>query len=255
MLTSCGIFLDGKAFSREKQMVVAVGVTIEGEKVILGFVETGSENHRVIRQFFQELKKRGLRVDQDILFIIDGSKGIRKAVDEEFPETSFVQRCQWHKREDIVSYLSEGDKAHYRSALQKAYEKWRWGSNYIASTLINEAFEKGYNIAHGTTSTSEHVAKIYEQLKKNNYKITLLLCNSTDKNRVASLTKSQSSLQYALRTRVMVAPVRAVQPIEPDRAAGSGRMHETAFADVDPDVADVAGAAEEHQVGGRQPLG
>ena len=54
---------------------------------------------------------------------MDGSKGIRKAVDEEFPDTSFVQRCQWHKREDIVSYLNESDKAYYRSALQKAYEK------------------------------------------------------------------------------------------------------------------------------------
>ena len=41
--------------------------------------------------------------------------------------------------------------------LQKAYDKWRGGSNYIASTLINEAFSNGYNIAHGTTSTSPHV--------------------------------------------------------------------------------------------------
>ena len=96
------IFIDGKAFSREKQMVVAVGVTMSGEKIILGFVETSSENHRVLQQFFQELKQRGLRVDQEILFIMDGSKGIRKAVDEEFPGTSFVQRCQWHKREDVV---------------------------------------------------------------------------------------------------------------------------------------------------------
>ena len=116
------IFIDGKAFSREKEMVVAVGVTLSGEKVILGFVETSSENHRVIRQFFQGLKARGLRVDKDILFIMDGSKGIRKGVDEEFPETAFVQRCTWHKREDILSYLSNADKERIRPRLQKAYE-------------------------------------------------------------------------------------------------------------------------------------
>jgi transposase-like protein len=117
------IFIDGKAFSREKEMVVAVGVTMRGEKVVLGFVETSSENHRVVRQFLQQLKRRGLRTDQEILFVMDGSKGIRKAVDEEFPETSFVQRCAWHKREDILSYLSESDKAHYRPKLQEAYEE------------------------------------------------------------------------------------------------------------------------------------
>ena len=117
------IFLDGKAFSREKEMVVATGVTIRGEKVILGFVETSSENHRVVRQFLQELKRRGLRLEQEILFVMDGSKGMRKAVDEAFPETAFVQRCAWHKREDILSYLSEGDKAHYRPKLQEAYEE------------------------------------------------------------------------------------------------------------------------------------
>jgi transposase-like protein len=116
------IFIDGKAFSREKEMVVAAGVTIEGEKVMLGFVETSSENHRVIRQFFQGLKSRGLRVENDILFVMDGSKGIRKGVEDEFPETAFVQRCTWHKREDILSYLSETDKEYFRPKLQDAYE-------------------------------------------------------------------------------------------------------------------------------------
>lgn len=93
----------------------------------------------------------------------------------------------------INTYLQEFTNYNIRKVkdmkvlLQQAYDKWRWGSNYVASTLINEASAKGYNIAHGTTSTSEHVTKLYEQLKKNNYKITLLLCNSTDKNRIASL--------------------------------------------------------------------
>lgn len=117
------IFVDGKAFSREKEMVVAVGVTIEGRKVVLGFVETSSENHRVVRQLFQGLKARGLRTEAEILFVIDGSKGIRKAIEEEFSEMAFVQRCLWHKREDILSYLSENDKGRYRSRLQAAYEQ------------------------------------------------------------------------------------------------------------------------------------
>jgi len=131
-----GIFIDGKAFSREKEMVVAAGVTLTGEKVILGFVETSSENHRVIRQFFQGLKARGLRVDRDILFIMDGSKGIQKGVDDEFPDTAFVQRCTWHKREDILSYLSDGDKERFRPRLQNAYEKSSYAEAKEALTSI-----------------------------------------------------------------------------------------------------------------------
>ena len=117
------IFMDGKAFSREKEMVVAVGVTLSGGKVILGFVETSSENHRVIRQFLQRLKARGLRTEEEILFVMDGSGGIHKGVAEEFPETALIQRCLWHKREDILSYLSKSDQAHYRPLLQAAYEE------------------------------------------------------------------------------------------------------------------------------------
>ena len=130
------IFIDGKVFSREKEMVVAVGVTLAGEKVILGFVETSSENHRVIRQFFQGLKARGLRVEKDILFIMDGSKGLRKGVDEEFAETAFVQRCTWHKREDILSYLSESDKELFRPRLQNAYETSSYAQAKVALKSI-----------------------------------------------------------------------------------------------------------------------
>lgn len=98
---------------------------------------------------------------------------------------------------------------------QKAYDKWRGGSNFIASTLINEACEKGYNIAHGTTSTSEHVSKLYEQLKKNNYKITLLLCNSPDDNRVASL-------QHRVKTQNFC-------QVDPEDVVNKGKMFPERF--------------------------
>lgn len=143
------IFIDGKAFSREKEMVVAVGVPLSGGKVILGFVETSSENHRVIRQFLQRLKQRGLRTEEEILFVMDGSKGIRKAVDEEFPETAFVQRCTWHKREDVMSYLSKSDQAHYRPLLQAAYEDPSYaGAKEKLLGIRKELFRINVSAAH-----------------------------------------------------------------------------------------------------------
>lgn len=88
--------------------------------------------------------------------------------------------------------------------LKTAYEQWRGGSNYITNTLLNSAFEKGLNIAHGTTSTSPHVVKLYQKLKAKGYKIHLLLCDTTNENRIASIKHRekvfyQSTPQDALK--------------------------------------------------------
>jgi len=117
-----GMVLDGKTFA-EDRMVVGLGVTLEGEKVMLGFVQTGTENERVVRGFLNELLGRGLRIEEGLLVVIDGSKGLRSAVREAFGEKAAVQRCQWHKRENVVSYLPKGEQWSWRRRLQMAYEK------------------------------------------------------------------------------------------------------------------------------------
>ncbi len=96
------IFLDGKTFA-DMTMVVAVGITLTGEKQVLGFVETGTENEPVLTPFLQELGERGLTSSQGLLFIIDGGKGLRAAVRQVLGHSALVQRCQWHKRENVVS--------------------------------------------------------------------------------------------------------------------------------------------------------
>ena len=116
------IILDGKSLADE-QVLIAVGVTIDGQKVILGFEQTATENAKVCCQFLQSLIDRGLGYQQGLLFAIDGSKGLRKAIDEVFGEYAAVQRCQWHKRENVVAYLPKSDQKRFRSKLQQAYEQ------------------------------------------------------------------------------------------------------------------------------------
>jgi transposase-like protein len=116
------IFLDGKTFG-DDEMVIALGVTLKGEKVVLGFVQTATENERVCSQFLRSLLDRGLRVDQGVLCVIDGAKGLRKAVGKVFGTRAAVQRCQWHKRENVVRYLSTGQQATFRRKLQRAYDQ------------------------------------------------------------------------------------------------------------------------------------
>ena len=102
---------------------------MDGRKLPLGFVETTTENSdgypsaEAIKGLLQDLIGRGLAFEQGLLCVIDGAKGLFKAVREVFGSLACVQRCQWHKRENVVSYLAKKDQAAYRRRLQQAYQQ------------------------------------------------------------------------------------------------------------------------------------
>ena len=116
-----GLILDGKSFGKE-EMVIALGITIDGQKVPLGFVEAATENEVVCRHLIQDLVDRGLQYQQGLLAIIDGSKGLFNAVTRSLKGYVCVQRCQWHKRRNVTSYLAKGQQARIKRKMQKAYE-------------------------------------------------------------------------------------------------------------------------------------
>ena len=116
------VFLDGKTFA-DMTMVIAGGIPITGEKHVLGFVETGTENEAVLTPFLQAVRDRGLETAQGLLVIIDGGKGLRAAVRQAFGAAALVQRCQWHKRENVARHLPKREQAHWRTRLQRAYRQ------------------------------------------------------------------------------------------------------------------------------------
>jgi len=116
------LLLDGKTFG-DDEMVIALGVTLAGQKVVLGFVQTATENEAVCSAFLRGLVERGLTSEQGLLCVIDGAKGLRRAVDKVLGDRAAVQRCQWHKRENVVRYLPAGQQATFRRKLQAAYER------------------------------------------------------------------------------------------------------------------------------------
>jgi len=116
------LFLDGKTFA-EDSLVIALGITSAGEKKILGIVQTATENERVCAAFLQSLVDRGLQTEDGLLCVIDGAKGLRNAIQTVFGRRAVVQRCQWHKRENVVRYLPKGQQATWRRRLQQAYER------------------------------------------------------------------------------------------------------------------------------------
>jgi transposase-like protein len=104
-------------------MVIALGITLAGQKVMLGFVQTASENERVCAAFLRDLVDRGLRPEDGLLVVLDGAKGLRKAIQTVFGAQAVVQRCQWHTRENVVRSLPKGQQPAWRRTLQAAYER------------------------------------------------------------------------------------------------------------------------------------
>ncbi len=113
------LVLDGKTVAAAT-MVVALGITMTGDKRFLGVVETDTENEKVLTPFLRSLVERGLDVSQGLLVIVDGGKGLRAAVRKAFRHRALVQRWQWHKRENVVSYLAKREQPVWRQRLQRA---------------------------------------------------------------------------------------------------------------------------------------
>lgn len=114
------LVMDGKTFAKDS-IVIAMGVTREGEKRILGIVQTATENKRACSQFLRELVERGFSAPNGLLAVLDGSKGLNSAVREVFGSDVHIQRCQWHKRENVVSYLPKSEQPVWRRKLCAAY--------------------------------------------------------------------------------------------------------------------------------------
>jgi len=116
------LFLDGKTYAKDG-IVVAIGITIEGRKVIVGIEQMNTENARAVGQFFDKLIERGFNYEQGLLCVIDGAKGFTKAIEDKFRECGFIQRCQQHKKQNVVSYFPLGMQKTYRLRLTQAYEQ------------------------------------------------------------------------------------------------------------------------------------
>jgi transposase-like protein len=106
------IYIDGISFSR-RTIVVAMGITEEGHKQLLGLREGDTEHWEICKDLLASLHERGLTSDERHLFVIDGSKALRKAVESVYTG-AYVQRCIIHKERNILSYLPARHEFEFR---------------------------------------------------------------------------------------------------------------------------------------------
>lgn len=114
------MYLDGIDFAGTA-CIVSLGVTTDGTKVPLGVWLGSTENAVLTTELLQDLIARGLRVDGRTLFVIDGGKGIRKALRDVFGDRAVVQRCQVHKMRNVLDHLPDSRRAYVRRQMRDAY--------------------------------------------------------------------------------------------------------------------------------------
>lgn len=125
------LFLDGKYLVKD-QIIIALGVTAQGNKIPLGFIQAPTENSMAIEGLLNNLIDRGFDYSEGLLVLTDGSKGMKKAINTVFGKKMKHQRCIWHKRENVLSYLPEDKKPE----IKRKYD------NALAETTLKEAEAK-----------------------------------------------------------------------------------------------------------------
>jgi len=103
------MFLDGVNFDmrigktvEKVPVLAAIGVTEKNLKRVLGFQAGDKESATTWREFFKDLKRRGLDGSKVVLGIMDGLPGLEKVFKEEFSNAR-VQRCQVHVARNVLA--------------------------------------------------------------------------------------------------------------------------------------------------------
>ena len=153
------IYIDGIQFG-DCHVIVALGVDTGGYKHILGLREGSSENSRVATDLLNDIVERGVKPDRLRLFVIDGSKALRCAIDAVYGLKNPVQRCRNHKIRNVLGYLPDEQKEQAKCAMKSAFSmeakkgkqklsqlaKWLEQEYPSASSSLFEGIEEMFTI-------------------------------------------------------------------------------------------------------------
>ncbi len=151
------LLIDGTVF-KETTIIIALGIRKDGEKCVLGFWNGSTENSAVCTDLLADLVERGLAAEKVRLAVLDGGKAIRKAVNAVFGEKLLVQRCQFHKVENVMGYLTEEMKPSVKRAMQEAYATKDYDTalrllGNLAKMLVKDNVQAAQSLEEGLAET------------------------------------------------------------------------------------------------------
>ena len=116
----CALLIDATPFAGQ-QMVVALGISQDGRKTILGIRQGATENATVVGELLGDLMNRGLDFAELRLYVLDGGKALHAAVKKYAGDSAPIQRCQVHKRRNVLDHLTDEQKPLVAKKLNAAY--------------------------------------------------------------------------------------------------------------------------------------
>jgi transposase-like protein len=116
------IYIDGMVFG-ERHILGAVGIDSEGYKHVLGVADGATENGAVVTSLLEALVERGIKPGVRRLFVIDGSKALRQAIEKVYGADNPVQRCRIHKVRNVTDHLPEEHKSYAKLVMRAAFQR------------------------------------------------------------------------------------------------------------------------------------
>jgi transposase-like protein len=116
----CALLIDATPFEGQ-QMVAALGIGQDGRKTILGIRQGATENATVVGELLGDLVNRGLDFTEPRFYVLDGGKALTTAVKKYAGDSAAIQRCQVHKRRNVLDHLTDEQKPAVAKRLNAAY--------------------------------------------------------------------------------------------------------------------------------------
>jgi transposase-like protein len=120
-LSLSALMIDGIVCG-EHTVLVTIGIDEKGNKHVLGLAEGATENASACTRLLTNLVARGLNTTRSIVVVIDGSKALAKAVRSVFGSRALIQRCQVHKKRNVLESLPEQMKSSVGAMMTTAYQ-------------------------------------------------------------------------------------------------------------------------------------
>jgi transposase-like protein len=132
----CALLIDATPFEGQ-QMVAALGIDEYGRKTILGIRQGATENATVVGELLADLVERGLDFTEPRLYILDGGKALSAAVKKHAGESAAIQRCQVHKRRNVLDHLTDEQRPGIAKKLNAAYALEDYGAAKQALNVLH----------------------------------------------------------------------------------------------------------------------
>lgn len=240
------VMIDGVEYAGET-MVVALGITEDGAKRVLGLRQGATENAAVCTAPLEDLCSRGLDTGRPTLFVLDGSKALRAAVVRVWGESAVIRRRQVHKKRNVKAHVSEKHWAELERRLGEAYRetdyatakaslegttRWLERLNPDAASSLREGLEETLTVVRlgisGTLRRTLATTNPIESALSVTRRVTARVTRWRDGDMrrrwcVAGLLRAESKFRRVKGHRSIPALLKALEADVGKQEAGNGR--------------------------------